>query len=114
MKKITSIMYCSTICNVEALHLFLMQNDIKSVTYTSATNSRIRKINVSLWHSDNVKIIIATSAFGLGIDKKNVRFVMHLNMCDSFATYVQQIGRAGRDGCPSETYLFYNFAQFKS
>ncbi|KAL7290798.1 hypothetical protein TKK_0015542 [Trichogramma kaykai] len=107
----TGIIYFNTINSCEKFHIFLTINGIVSVIYTSRTSPK--DITQQLWMNGTVKIVIATSAFGLGINKADVRFIIHGEMPESISNYAQQIGRAGRDQMSSDVYLFYHFSQRK-
>ena len=107
------IIYCNTRKVVDYIELLLKINGIKAVAYYSTIPDDLKKIHFDLWNRQIIPIIVATTAFGLGINKANVRFIYHIGIPDSFGTYVQQIGRAGRDGLPSCCRIFYNFHQYK-
>jgi len=102
------IIYVGTRARADNLLQVLLENDIEAVSYHAGIEAEERK-----WIQDNfihgkVKVIVATNAFGLGIDKANVRYVIHYDMPGTIEAYYQEAGRAGRDGKPSFCLLLYN------
>jgi len=102
------IIYVGTRARADNLLQVLLENDIEAVSYHAGIEAEERK-----WIQDNfikgkVKVIIATNAFGLGIDKSDVRYVIHYDMPGTIEAYYQEAGRAGRDGKPSFCLLLYN------
>ncbi|WNF38110.1 DNA helicase RecQ [Bacillaceae bacterium IKA-2] len=103
----SGIIYTATRKDVESLQLFLAKNGIQAVTYHAGMAERVRNDHQEKFIYDDEKIIIATNAFGMGIDKSNVRFVIHYQLPKSMEAYYQEAGRAGRDGENSECIVFY-------
>lgn len=89
---------------------FLLKNNIKTGYYHAGLESKIRNDQQNLWMHDKNKIIVATNAFGMGIDKPNVRFVIHLDLPDTLEAYFQEAGRAGRDEHESKALILYEKA----
>lgn len=108
MKNPTGIVYCGTRKEVEAIGVLLNANDIPALTYHAGMKNDKRKEVQDKWKEEG-GVIVATNAFGMGIDRPDVRFVYHGNMPGTVEAYYQEIGRAGRDGKPSECVLFTNF-----
>lgn len=92
---------------VEISH-FLNQNGISSTYYHAGLPTAERDIHQSVWMNGDVQVMVATNAFGMGIDKPDVRFVVHLDIPQSIEAYYQEAGRAGRDGKPSYAVLLYD------
>lgn len=103
----SGIIYAATRKDVEELQLFLEKSGIQAVTYHGGMSEKVRGQNQEKFIFDDEKIIIATNAFGMGIDKSNVRYVIHYQLPKSIEAYYQEAGRAGRDGEKSECVLLY-------
>lgn len=104
----SGIIYCSTRKNVENLFELLFRAGIPVTRYHAGLDSVERKNNQDDFIYDKVPIIVATNAFGMGIDKSNVRFVIHYNMPQSMENYYQEAGRAGRDGERSDCIMLFS------
>ena len=105
----SGIIYCSTRKNVDELSAKLKENKFSVKPYHAGLDNKIRSKNQELFIRDEVQIIVATVAFGMGIDKPNVRFVIHFNLPKNIESYYQQIGRAGRDGLRSHCLLLFSY-----
>ena len=102
------IIYCLSRKSTEELAERLVRNNIKAVCYHAKLSKEDKDKAYSDFMKDKVQVVVATIAFGMGIDKPNVRYVIHWNLPKSIEGYYQETGRAGRDGLPSEAYLLYN------
>lgn len=103
-----TIIYTSTRKNAENVSEYLRSNKINSQFYHAGLTNELRKIIQDDFLNDNIEVIVATNAFGMGIDKKNVGMVIHYNIPGSIENLYQEFGRAGRDGSYSKTFLFYS------
>ncbi|MTD57529.1 DNA helicase RecQ [Amycolatopsis pithecellobii] len=101
------IVYCLSRASVEKAAEFLTQNGIPAVPYHAGLDSRTRAANQARFLREDGLVVVATIAFGMGIDKPDVRFVAHLDLPKSVEGYYQETGRAGRDGLPSTAWLAY-------
>ena len=90
-----------------------MENKYKTGKYHAGMGDKARQQNQELFLDDKIRVIIATNAFGIGIDKSDVRFVIHYNLPDSLEAYFQQAGRAGRDGKPGHCVLLSSKNDYK-
>lgn len=105
----SGIIYCQTRKQVDQITKELQVRNISALPYHAGLSDAMRWANQEKFIKEDVQIIVATIAFGMGINKSNVRFIMHTDLPKNIETYYQQIGRAGRDGEPSHCKLIYNY-----
>jgi ATP-dependent DNA helicase RecQ len=109
----SGIVYCSSRRKTEELAEFLCQSGVKAVSYHAGMEPAARSRNQDLFLQEDGVVVIATVAFGMGIDKPDVRFVLHADMPSNIESYYQEIGRAGRDGLPADTLTLYGMGDIR-
>ncbi|WP_455135610.1 DNA helicase RecQ [Veillonella parvula] len=102
------IIYCATRKDVDRVYENLTRVGIKAGHYHGGLNDEVRREMQNAYADDKLQVMVATNAFGMGIDKSNVRYVLHYQMPRNMESYYQEAGRAGRDGAPAECILLYS------
>lgn len=104
------IVYCMTRDGVDELTQFLVENGLPAMGYHAGMSREARQQNLTQFLREDARIMVATIAFGMGIDKPDVRFVIHMNLPKSIEAYYQETGRAGRDGLPAKAWMLYGLS----
>ncbi len=110
----TGIVYCLSRKSVDSTAEYLQSHGVRAAAYHAGMNAAAREEAQEAFRRDDVDVVVATIAFGMGIDKSNVRFVIHRDMPKSLEGFSQEIGRAGRDGADADCVLFYSWADVMS
>ncbi|XP_042485849.1 ATP-dependent DNA helicase Q-like 3 isoform X3 [Macadamia integrifolia] len=110
---VSSIVYCLERTTCDYLSAHLSKNGISCAAYHAGLNSKLRSSVLDDWVSSKIRVVVATVAFGMGIDKKDVRIVCHFNIPKSMEAFYQESGRAGRDQLPSRSLLYYGMDDSK-
>ena len=109
----SGIVYCLSRRGVEQTAEFLCTQGVRARSYHAGLPTDVRQANQEAFQHDDIDVIVATVAFGMGIDKSNVRYVIHRDMPKDIESWYQEMGRAGRDGLESDCVLFYSWADVK-
>jgi ATP-dependent DNA helicase RecQ len=109
----SGIVYCSSRRKTEALAEFLRDSGVKALAYHAGMESAERSRHQDIFLQEDGVVVVATVAFGMGIDKPDVRFVLHADMPANIESYYQEIGRAGRDGLPADTLTLYGMGDIR-
>jgi ATP-dependent DNA helicase RecQ len=109
----SGIVYCASRRKTEELAEFLRQSGVKALPYHAGMEPQTRSHNQDVFLQEDGVVVVATVAFGMGIDKPDVRFVLHADMPANIETYYQEIGRAGRDGLPADTLTLYGMGDIR-
>ena len=104
----SGIIYCLSRKETDQISSFLVSHGFNAITYHAGKTDEYRKDAQNRFMTEDVAVMVATIAFGMGIDKPDIRYVVHANMPGSVEAFYQEIGRAGRDGAPAETLMFYS------
>ncbi len=110
----SGIVYCASRRLTEEVASFLSENGIRGLPYHAGMSNEDRQQNQELFMSDEAIVMVATIAFGMGIDKSDIRFVFHLNLPGSMEAYYQEIGRAGRDGAPADAFMIFGLDDIRT
>ncbi|MEO4045119.1 DNA helicase RecQ [Hoeflea sp. CAU 1731] len=110
----SGIVYCASRRLTEEVASFLSENGICGLPYHAGMSNEDRQQNQELFMSDEAIVMVATIAFGMGIDKSDIRFVFHLNLPGSMEAYYQEIGRAGRDGAPADAFMIFGLDDIRT
>ncbi|MFK0572390.1 DNA helicase RecQ [Endozoicomonas sp.] len=109
----SGIIYCNSRKQVDELSQLLLKNGCSVAPYHAGLSSAQRTANQAAFIRDDIQVIVATIAFGMGINKSNVRFVLHYDMPQNIESYYQQIGRAGRDGLPAHCQFLFGYGDIQ-